>query len=260
MNTQVERRRNELLGKEFETNNCGKCVVVEYNSSKDVLVQFIEHHYLVKCQLDNLKRGNVNNPYAPTFYGKGYIGVGDYSLLDKKCFGLWTNMLKRAYSDKFKDEYPTYKGVTVCDDWLNFQNFAGWYYSQKYHDTKDHNGKSYHLDKDILVKGNKVYSPETCCFVPNKINSTLLVRKASRGNYPIGVYYDKKLKRFLAKLSLGADNSCKHLGCFETVEDAFLAYKVAKESYVKELAESWKDKVDSRVYQALVNHEIKITD
>ena len=246
--------RTDLIGKEFETNNCGQCIVIDYKNYKSVYVKFYKPYQIVECRLDHLMKGAVKNPLTPSFYGVGYIGAGGYGFKDKSPYKVWLNMLKRAYNIDFRAKFLTYKNVTVCEEWLNFQNFAGWYYCQPLSNAKDLTGKSYHLDKDILVKGSKIYSPETCCFVPHEINSLLTHIKFKNNGFPVGVWFHKKAKKFTTKLNF--DNQVKHLGYFDTPEQAFSAYKEAKEAYIKDVANKWKGKIDDKVYEALLKYEI----
>ena len=258
MNKRLLRTRDEVLGKEFETNKCGKCVVVDYKGAYDVLVKFENSDVIVSCQLNNLRRGKVLNPFHPTFEGVGYIGVGKYSSVDIKPYNLWKNMLERAYNPRTHTKRPTYKDTTVCEEWLNFQNFAEWCINQKFFGLRDSDGASYHLDKDLLVKGNKVYSPETCCFIPLSINSLLINASRIGGEYPVGVHYIKKTGLYSALLRYNGVK--KRLGYFNTYACAFEEYKKAKEAYIKEVAEKWKGKIDGRVYETLINWEISMEE
>lgn len=193
------------------------------------------------------------------FYGKGYIGVGKHSFsTSKQERNLWGCLLKRCFCEKYHKTKPTYKDVTVCEEWLDFQNFAEWCNKQKFFNVKDDKGKSYQLDKDILLKGNKIYSPETCCFVPSQINSLFSYVKSTKGEYPAGVSYMKSRGKFEAYVSKRGKRV--NLGHFNTCEEAFQAYKKAKEAHIKELANEWKDRIDGSVYQALLNYEVHIDD
>ena len=255
----VANRRLELLGKEFETNGCGKCVIVDYKGWEDVFVQFYQYPNVVRCHMDSLKKGKVLNKLFPTYLGKGYIGIGAYdSVKDKEAYSLWSSMLGRAYCKKYHKKRPTYENVIVCSEWLNFQNFAEWYYKQPFFNAKDYKGKPYQLDKDILFKGNKVYSPETCCFVPPEINSLLVKGNNIRGKYLIGVRFNKKLSKYQADVRKNGDKV--YLGLYNTEIEAFQAYKKAKESYIKEVSCRWKDKIDEKVYKALLVWEIEEND
>lgn len=247
-----------MLGQEFNTNTSGKCVIVEYNNAKDVVVKFYDPVCFVKCAVSSLRDGEVKNKLHPSFYNKGFIGVGDYSFKDRKVFQIWNAMLKRAYCIKHLKTHASYEGVEVCDEWLNFQNFAAWCYSEKMHKYVDNKGDSYCLDKDILVKGNKIYSSEACCFVPQDVNKLLVSRNKLRGKYPVGVSYVKLNRKF--KASTNNYGKTKYIGLFNTPEEAFQAYKAVKEAHIKEVANLWKDRIDERVYQALLDYEVHIDD
>ena len=254
-----ERMKIEVLGKEFDTNNSGRCFVIDYKSERKATVMFHEPIFVVTCTYSHLVRGEVSNPFYPSVYGVGCLGVGEYQpKKDKQVYLCWKEVLSRLYGKTASVNNPTYKDVTVCKEWLNFQSFAKWCYSQTGFDNKDGRCRRFQLDKDILIKGNKIYSPETCCFVPQEINLVFCKSDAIRGDTPIGVTYDKSRGKYIA--SIFCNGTRKHLGRHTTPEIAFLAYKQAKEAYVKEVAERWKDEIDPVVYGALVNYQVDITD
>ena len=259
LSVKIEKRRYELLGKDFQTNRCGKCFVIDYKGANNVTVMFYEPMFIVNCTFNSLSGGHVTNPYQITVHGVGYLGVGKYSPKERKVYTTWRTMLSRAYDTLYQKVRPSYDGVTVCKEWHNFQNFAEWYYRQKDCDSKDIRGKSYQLDKDILIKGNKVYSPQTCCFIPHEVNSLLISCQASRGDCPVGVDLFKRTGKYVSKVRVGGV-ARKQLGYFDTSQEAFLAYKAAKEAYIKEVAEKWKGKIDEKVYKALLEWKIEITD
>ena len=165
-------------------------------------------------------------------------------------YNRWCALKKRATSEIFKSEKTSYKEVIICDEWLNFQIFSEWYKEN----WKDYMDSSWQIDKDILIKGNKIYSPETCCFVPHEINSLFMSTKRIRGEFPIGV--NKERDKYRVRIG----GSRKHIGIFNTPEEAFQAYKEAKESYIKEVADKWKELIDPRVYEAMYNYKVEITD
>ena len=259
MHSRVENIKNMMIGKEFQTKRNGKCFIIDYKGYNNVLVKFYEPSCEVSYQMQALKNGNVSNPLYPSVYKNGFIGIGEYSSKDEGLYNLWKSMLLRSYDDKYHEKYPTYKDVEVCEEWLNFQNFAEWCVRNSFYGKTDDKGRKYQLDKDILFRGNKIYSPETCCFVPASINCILLFSKGSRGNLPVGVSYVKKLRKYRADISR-RNISDRVLGYFNTPEAAFEVYKVTRERYIKEMAEIWKDHIDERVYQALLSYEVHIDD
>ena len=170
-----------------------------------------------------------------------------------KQYDLWQSMLKRSFDEKYKQKYPTYEGVTCSKDWLLMTNFV-----EEVSKMKGYGLKGWELDKDILQKGNKLYSKDTCCFVPLEVNLLLIKSDKSRGEWPVGVYFDKRDGKFVARLSINGKR--KYLGLFPTPDEAFQAYKLAKEAQIKVVAEKWKDQLDERVFQALMEYEVNIDD
>ena len=142
----------------------------------------------------------------------------------------WKSMLKRCYSEKYHQEYPTYKGCSVCDEWLIFSNFKRWMEQQ------DWEGKQ--LDKDLLIEGNKIYSPDTCIFVDHKINSFVIDRNNDRGQYMIGVHWDKRANKFQSRCRNPFTDKQEYLGSFINELEAHLAWKARKHELACQLADS----------------------
>ena len=163
-------------------------------------------------------------------------------------------MLKRCYSDIFKKKRPTYECCEASENFKSYEYFYEWCNKQI-----GFNNKDWQMDKDLLVKGNKVYSENTCVFIPSEINSLLINCTASRGRHLIGVHWSKTANAFVARVSRNKGKR-EHLGCFNTEIEAFNAYKEAKEIYIKELAEKWKSQIDKRAYDSLMNYTVEITD
>lgn len=187
----------------------------------------------------------------------GSIGKGKYnSIKDKRAYMVWGGMLDRCYNEKHRNKNKTYVDCEVCEEWLCFQNFAEWYYNN-YYEVDD---EVMCLDKDILIKGNKKYSPDVCIFVPKRINSLFTKCDRARGSLPVGVRYSHN--RFRVECST-QKNGIKHrerLGHYDTVEEAFEVYKQFKEDYIKEVAEEYKHKIPVKLYEALINYKVEITD
>lgn len=249
-----------MIGTVFKTNNSGECIVVDYVNYENVTVEFLETGYKAKTRMDNLIRGKVKDYLSPSLYGVGIIGC-EVSTKERKSkiFSYWNNMLKRCYCNKSLEVSPSYEDCQVSENFRNYQYFKEWCFQQIGFEEVDGNGKSFQLDKDILVKGNRIYSEDTCCFVPKEINMFSVIRAKDRGKYLIGVGYKPKRKQFRARCRTGSSKD-GHLGWFFTEIEAFYAYKVAKEHYSKTLADKYKDQLDPRVYEALMNYQVEITD
>lgn len=241
--------------------------VVEYNDATDIVVEFQdEYKSQVHTQWSNFKRGNVKNPYYPSVYG---VGVTGNKYPTWKCdenehtkeYQIWVNMLIRCYDNKIKEKYPTYKDVTCCKEWLLFENFYEWLHKQENFD-KWYNNEKWHLDKDILEKGNKVYSPETCCLVPENVNKLFLKDDASRGNLPIGITKDKKGYGFIARCMNPITGDRDYLGYRTNIKEAFQLYKLYKEDLIKQVAKIEFDNgnITEPCYNAMINYEVEITD
>lgn len=194
---------------------------------------------------------NIKDCYFPSICGIGYIGEGKYSKKShRKIHIKWDNMLSRCYDKNTQENQPSYKKCSVDIKWYNFQNFAEWY--------EEYYREGFHLDKDLLFKGNKIYSPETCVFVPPVINTQFAKRNKMRGIYPIGVSYDKKRGKFQA--SCRVNGKQKNLGRFDIPKDAFQSYKVAKEKEIKRLTKLHRDEITEACYWALMNYIVEETD
>lgn len=229
--------------------------VIEFHNYKNCTIQFndTKNTILKNRGFDSVKKGTIRNPYHPSVYGIGYVGIEKYNRHTTKYKSIWSGMLERCYSKKRHKNNQSYIGCSVSEEWHNFQNFVKWYKENYNPETM----KGWQLDKDILIKGNKVYSPETCAFVPQTINSLFIKCDINRGNTPIGVF---ELESGKFSASMNRYGKLLHLGTFKTIEEAFYSYKTAKESYIKEVADKWKDKIDSKVYQAMYNYQVEITD
>lgn len=249
----MKSNKSKYLGRTFVTTEGYKIEIIEYYNNLDVTVKFLETGNQVKSRMDHIISGKIKNLNHKSVYGIGFIGVGNYvtSFNGKmiECYSVWSRMLKRCYYKA--DIYPTYENVVVCEEWHNFQIFSEWF--------KNNYINNFELDKDILIKGNKIYSPETCCFVPHDINTLLVKSDKIRGKYPIGVYYNSKNNCFISQIKIG-NKEKKHLGCFNNINDAFIAYKNEKEMRIKLMAEKYSQVLDSKTYNALINYKVEITD
>ena len=193
-------------------------------------------------------------------YGVGY-NEGKYPATvgkkNTKEYKLWKGMLERCYSEIYYSRH-TYIGCTISENFKSYTFFYEWYQKQVGVFDKDSNGHCFEIDKDILIKGNKLYSEDTCVFVPAKINAMLIGCKSARGLSPIGTHLVKKLGKYEAYARI--DGVRTSLGYYDTSLEAFSVYKAAKESYIKQVAEQYKSQIDPRAYKALLEYEVNIED
>lgn len=223
--------------------------IIEYFGRHNCIIQFEDGTILKKTQYYNICKGSISNPYHPSVCGVGYYGIGKYnSVTDCKKYTIWSDMIRRGYSKEFKLKNISYKEVLVHNEWHNFQVFAGWF--------EKHHKEDFELDKDILIKGNKIYSSETCCFVPQEINNLFVKNNKVRGKLPIGV--SKNGKKYIARVSKNGIIVKSIL--YITPEEAFYAYKDIKEQHIKEVADKWRGQITEPCYEAMYNYEVEITD
>ena len=247
----------DCVGKVCKSKSSGDFKILKYNDRANVEIQFLNTGYEVVVRLDHIKSGKVKDPYSPSVCGVGISGTKYPITIDgvkTKEYMLWVDMLTRCYNDAYQKKQPTYKHCEVSENFKSYEYFYEWCNSQVEFDVK-----GFDLDKDLLIKGNKVYSENTCIFIPREINTLLVKRKASRGKYLIGVYWDKTKKAFKAQVRKNKGKS-ERLGSFKTELEAFEAYKQAKEYFIKEQASNWKDQIDERAYNALMNYTVEIAD
>ncbi len=194
----------------------------------------------------SLKPNKISLSARKPVYGVG-INDADYKIRQEineknilcQFYKTWKGMIQRCYDHNSQVKQPTYIGCTVCNEWLKFSNFKRWMEKQ------DWQGKE--IDKDILVCGNKVYSPNNCMFVPKKINGMLIDRGAARGKYPQGVFWKKDHNKFTATLSCYGKN--RHLGYYDTIREAQIAYWKAKIDHIIDVA----NKQNETLRMALLN-------
>ena len=255
--------RRDRIGEEGYNSFGSKMIIKEYRSCMNIDVYFPEYKWTAKhVQYDNFKKGDIKCPYEPKVYGVGYLGEGKYKASENGKnsdeYKIWRHMLQRCYDPKFHERNPSYKGCTVEDYLLNFQHIAEWI-ENNYYEVP---GEKMYLDKDILCKGNKIYSRETCIFVPQRINNLFTKSDKSRGKDPIGVdqlpsgnYRVYCNNRYGKRVSLGT---------YKTKEEAFQVYKNYKEKVIKEVIDSYENIIPepyySRLKTAMYNYEVEITD
>ena len=255
----------DRTGEENVNNFGSRMVIVRYRMRRDVDVHFPEYNWTAKNkEYKDFKKGTIKCPYEPRVCNYGYIGEGEYNTSKNgkvtKCYDTWQHMLKRCYSEREHKKYPTYKDCKVCDEWLCFQNFAKWF-DDNYYEVK---GDEMCLDKDIINKGNTIYSPKNCIFVPERINTLFTKRDKLRGDYPIGVTYHKPSGKFESRCNIydykENKNKIIYLGLYDTPEKAFKVYKEFKENYIREVADHYNGKIPYKLYNVMYKYQVEIND
>ena len=244
------------VGCDYPTNTNGMVHVVKIENSLNILVRFHNTKFEKVVTANNLRKGRVKDD-SLFFHGSGAINDlrslrGDAKPVRE--YSLWNSMIQRCYSIKRQEKKPAYKDCFVSEHFKLFSNFVAWCNKQVGFGVA-----GFHLDKDLLIKGNKEYSPETCVFLPSEVNIALEKCDKVRGSLPVGVHFDKRCGGCY-RANVSRNSVTKNLGGYNTPEEAFFAYKTVKEAYLKDLANKWKEQIDPRAYNALMNYEVSIDD
>ena len=249
---------------EIKFNNFGsKMIIKEYRNNRDMDIYFPEYNWIARhIKYDYFKNGKIKCPYEARYFTKGYLSEGKYIISEKgklkKEYIIWYDMLQRCYDPKYQERHPTYKGCKVEEYLLNFQHMGEWIENNYY----EVSGEQMCLDKDILCKRNKVYSRDTCIFVPKRINSLFTKRDNSRGKNPIGVT-ELPDSNYQVHCNNGYGKSVC-LGTYKTKKEAFQVYKQYKEKLIKEVIDSYEGKIPephySRLREAMYNYKVEIDD
>ena len=217
-------------------------------------MRFVDTGTLVKTSTSRILVKTVKDPAAPKLI-KGW-GVNDVDYTTNKCTTVggknkrvwicpyylkWVSMIGRCYTD----DRPTYRDCTITEDWKYLSNFIKWVDSQPNRDWENCD-----LDKDFIVNSNKQYSPETCVFIPNRVNGFIRDKSNARGMYMLGVCYDEKSKKRPYKSCCGNPFTGKqeYLGVFATELEAHKAWQSKKHEFALKLADT---QLDTRVVEVL---------
>lgn len=229
--SQKEKYRLSKIGLKFVTNGGEEVEIIEYENCKNCTIRFSDGSVKSNVPFIYLVTGAIRNKNKITTTGKGYFGIGKYvgyiNGKETKAYSTWRGMLKRCFDEKHQSKHVSYIGVTLCEEWYNFQNFAKWH--EENYNPEIMQG--WQLDKDALCPDCKIYSPETCCFLPAKINSMLQKQPVkNKAGLPKGV---TKVGAKFYSVYNGT-----YLGAFKTVDEAgevYIEYK--KQNFLKVLTE-----------------------
>jgi len=238
---------NIKVGARFKNNHGDWFTVIEIKNLRKITVVFDDdpENCRIKTK-QHIQEGRVLNKNKPAMWGVGFIGYGEHSSRNQKvAYSAWSNMITRCYWEDYKD-YSNYggRGVYVTKQWHNFQNFCSWFLCNS--------TEGFEMDKDLKGKTSKVYSPDTVVFLPPRVNVMFTGRRSERNEYGIGVR-PRKDGRFSSNITYDSKNI--YLGYFGTADEAYNAYKTAKESAVKIVANEYKDVITEEAYNLLMEWE-----
>lgn len=258
---------NLVIGSYFKTNSGFMGKIIEYKDCKNVVVRW-EDGTISEETASHINAGSIKPKTQRTVFNVGYVGYGkwvppSFKLLSEgqefippKIYRFWARMLDRLYNTKTltKKQNKNYLYAVASDEFKCAQNFVEWAINQPYWDQPDAE-----LDKDLLGNG-LLYSEDTCCFLPRKINIFLAdfyskkVSDLPKGVNLIAPRTENSKQGYVARCHSGSERL--YLGYFDTPEEAFLVYKETKEKVAKQLAEEYKDKISYKAYEALYNFTV----
>ena len=238
--------KNLNVGDIIESRKFGKYVVIDIVNSGEVVIKFFNTGELTKVRAQQAKNGSVRDRKAPSVFGVGIIGdfPTNTTRQQSRAYRTWVKMLQRCYDERLRWKYPTYEGVTVSENFKDFSFFWSWCQKQVGYDTP-----KWCLDKDILSKGSKIYSENTCCFVPHCINTIFTETKKSNTSGHVGVSSLKNGK-FSATLTMYGKQVL--LGKYEDFETAKQQYLLAKSQHIKVVALEYKNVLPNITYAAIL--------
>ena len=225
--------------------------IIRVRKENDIDVQFLDEYGYIKRNITHtaFKLGQVKNPYDKTIYGIGYLGVGCHkpslNKINTQEYTAWYSMIERCYSENRKHKNPAYFDIaTVCKEWHNFQCFSDWYVANKYNVSE-----RLHIDKDILVSGNKFYSAETCLLVPQRINMLFTTHRPNKYGLPEGISLTSAGR-------YGVSYQGKSFGTYKTLEEACLIHAQKKEEVIKLVAKEYINIIPKRLYDVLCSYKV----
>lgn len=244
------------IGDEICNTAGDKAVVIDVLNANEITIRFLNTHTTDVCTQASIVKGHFKDRMKKSVAGIGYIGIGEYnSVSHLKQYKAWQMMLHRCYDERTLQKHPSYRGCSVSEEWHNFQNFAEW--------CSEHYVDGWELDKDLLLKGNKIYSPHTCVMLPTEINNLLCNSKAARGELPLGVIWHKNKKKYVAQCTFRDDNGNRKNKWLYQGDDpleAFQKYKEFKEALYKKIAEKYKSELTDKAFSALMIRTVTIED
>lgn len=264
-------KAEKFIGKTFKTKSGWTLEIVEYRDVFNVKVKWQDGSEAWVCMGD-IRNRSLLPLNKVSVYGKGFFGEGRFvprnrraregqEVVERSVYRTWQKLMQRMYSTNRGDtnNARSYLHVSLCEPWHNFQNFAEWAVEQVGYSNKDAKGRAWCLDKDILLEGNSIYSPETCVFVPNEVNAFFGIKSLGESEYGVnlirGVTKNSK-EGFISRCTNPLTSEREYLGYYDTQEEANQVYANRKNEVARLLADKWEGSLDSRVIDALNNFDV----
>lgn len=244
-----------------------KYKVLDYEDAHNVTIQWEDCGTIQICMSGDVAKGKLKYLNKRSVFGIGYLGFGRFVPGERRMsegqervpsaiHRHWRHVLERTVADR---DINRYEDCEIVESWHCFQDFAEWAVEQKNAFGVEESGRLYHLDKDMVKEGNRLYCPEYCVFLPNEVNCFYTKKEIGNTGFA-GVNYirpgSKNAKDgYIARCHRGKVR--EYLGYYDTPEEAHAAYKIHKEKYAKELAAKWAGKIDDRVIEYLENFRVK---
>jgi hypothetical protein len=237
----------DRIGETNRNKNGSEMRISEYYNADHLIVRFSDG-YTVKNTYSNFKKGLIKNPYDKTIYGVGFIGIENYSLLknisSRKSYQIWRDIFYRCYSNKG----DSYKDCYVCEEWKNYSNFENWFLENYY----EVNHERVHIDKDLILKGNREYSPKFCLFLPQTINQIFQTHEKRDTNILTGVA-PYGTKKFIGQCSVSLPSRKRlYSQPFDSENEARQWYLKTKREYILFVAEYYKSAIPENVYNIIL--------
>ncbi len=219
------------VGDTYQSVNSGAMEVIANYGSRDVSVKFLETGTILQgLQRGNVVRGRVKDPFQPYVEGVGYSGTMR-QVSKTEAHKCWRHMLVRCYNEKYHSTRETYSDCSVAAEWHNFCNFEQWYL--------DNHVAGCHLDKDLLVQGNRVYSSTTCCFIPPYLNNLIVEGGKILDGCERGVTKRRKKGSQVYNGLYNVSYAGNYLMRTRDLQEANSNYKDFKKLHFEELADKW---------------------
>jgi len=245
------------------TNNEGyNLQVVDYHGANNVLIRWLDCGTEEITASGNISRGMIRYLNKRSVFGVGYLGYGRFVPGEKRLehgqqrlpshlHRHWRHVLERTVADR---DIARYEDCKIVSEWHNLQNFCNWAIEQPNHNSKESNGRYWAIDKDIVCKGNRIYGPEFCVFVPNEVNVFFTKKEIGNAGLPgVNIIHAKNVRwktGYIARCTTPGKPR-EYLGFYDTPEEAFAVYKEAKEKAARVLAGMWEGRLDHRVIESL---------